>query len=144
MTGLLTIYTNTSRKPIGGWKRTIINDLNRSYRDRVMNVQHRKPDIVRIDPVREICDIIEITVCDDLYVDKTYNAKNEQYHQLVNTLRYSVTLYVLCFGSLGCIMKQTRKHLIKILRNKEDVKSTLKWCSISNAIYWGKLYMEQE
>ena len=107
------------------------------YREELKQLPHRKPDIVRIDCIKRICPIIEITVCYALYFDTAYKSKNDKYTPLKNELTklgYDVTIMVLCFGSLGSIMKECHRNILKITNNKEKTKSLLKWCSISYVI----------
>ena len=103
----------------------------------LLHIQHRKPDITLIDPVNKICNILEITVCYDLYFDYAYETKINRYNELVTTLNQNginTNIYVLCFGSLGCVPKSCYRNIGKFIRNNDDRKLTLKWCSISNII----------
>ena len=103
----------------------------------LLHIQHRKPDIILLDLVNKKCNILEITVCYDLYFDYAYETKINRYNELVTTLNQNginTNIYVLCFGSLGCVPKSCYRNIGKFIRNNDDRKLTLKWCSISNII----------
>ena len=94
----------------------------------------RKPDIVRYDPVTKSIDIVEITICYDLYFEQALSGKHEKYLHLLNVLEnlgLKVKMHVLCFGSLGNVPKACSKMIRKIYKNRDKAKNILKWCSIS-------------
>ena len=69
----------------------------------------RKPDITRYEPATKSIDIVEITICYDLYFEQTLNGKHEKYIHLLNVLEnlgFKVKMRVLCFGSLGNVPKK--------------------------------------
>ena len=83
------------------------------------------------------CWIIEVTVCFDLYFDYARAGKLNCYEQLVHVLTafgYKVKLLVLCFGALGCIANDVKRNLRSLKIDRDDIKSLLHWCSISNII----------
>ena len=84
-----------------------------------------------------MCFIVEVKVCFDLYFDYAYAEKLERYMPLLNILvenGWTVKLFPLCFGSLGCIKDDVWKCLRKLSIESYDIKEILKWCSISNLI----------
>lgn len=98
-------------------------------------IKHRRPDILIQDG--QNVDILEITVCYDLYFDTSYNSKILKYQELLQFLRnnqMNVKLHVLCFGSLGCIRKNVSNILKQFCDNKNSIKDLMKWCSISTVI----------
>jgi len=104
------------------------------HREMLVLCNCRKPDIVRYDPVTRNIEIIEITICYDLYFDQARNGKYEKYVPLVNILEnlgFNVKMYVLCFGSLGNVTKECSKTVRKLYKIRSKAKSILKWCSIS-------------
>ena len=105
--------------------------------DDVKSIQHRKVDIVVIEPLSKRCVFVEISVCFDLYLDISYTAKGERYGPLINFLSdkgWDVSLKVLSFGPLGCVKNTVWGDLRKIGIEKEHMKDVLSWCSISNII----------
>ena len=46
----------------------------------------RKPDIIRYDRVTKSIDIVEITICYDLYFEQALNREHEKYLHLLNVL----------------------------------------------------------
>ena len=106
-----------------------------NLRERLLLIEHRRPDIV-VQDVNKV-DILEITICYDLYFDIAYDAKVTRYNELINCLRengVNAELYVLCFGSLGCVRKNVWNILKRFDDNKASIKGLLKWCSISAVI----------
>ena len=94
----------------------------------------RKPDIVHCDPVIKSIEIVEITVCYDLYFEQALSGKHEKYLHLLNVLEnlgFKVKMHVLCFVSLGNVPKNCSKMVRKIYKNREKAKNILKWCSTS-------------
>ena len=94
----------------------------------------RKPDIVHYDPVTKSIEIVEITICYDLYFEQALNGKHEKYLHLFNVLEnlgFNVKLHVLCFGSFGNIPKNCSKMVRKTYKNREKAKNVIIWCSIS-------------
>ena len=47
----------------------------------------RKPDIVRYDPVTKSIEIVEITICYDLYFEQALYGKHEKHLHLLNVLK---------------------------------------------------------
>ena len=93
----------------------------------------RKPDIIYYDPVTKSIEIVEITICYDLYFEQALNGKHEKYLHLLNVLEnlgFKVKMHVLCFGSLGNVPKNCTKMARKIYKNHQKTKNILKWCSI--------------
>ena len=112
---------------------TIVPEL----RSVVSEITHRKPDIVILNAISGECWIVEVTVCFDLYFDYASAEKRNRYQQLVDVLNvngYNAKLLVLCFRALGCIANDVRRNLSRLKIDLDDVKSLLKWCSISNII----------
>ena len=106
-------------------------------RNKLLEIPHRKPDIYVIDEVLKTCSILEVTVCYDKYLENAYEAKINRYESLVECLNrngYATKLFVLCFGSLGCVKKDIWNHLTKFSDDKCKIKGILKWISISNII----------
>ena len=104
-----------------------------ALREELQTITHRKPDIIYIDQNRN-CTIVEVTVCYDLYMSFAYEAKVRIYTPLITLLRqrgYNTKLVVLCFGSLGTVEKSVFKSLMCFNNDKNVVKSTIKWCSVS-------------
>ena len=129
---LRTIY-----KHLTTYNNKLMETIFPEHCDILLTYAFRKPDIVIVDPIRKSIDIIEVTICYDLYFDLAQNTKIEKYDPLKNVLMqlgYAVNLYVLCFGSLGTIMKDCSHIVRKLCKNKDKAKEILKWCSISNII----------
>ena len=63
----------------------------------------RKPGIIEIKSNNKTCEIIEVTVCFDLYMSESYRSKCLKYQQLKNILDKNGIrtkhIKVLCFGS---------------------------------------------
>ena len=94
----------------------------------------RKPDIVCYDPVTKSNDIVEITICHDLYFEQALSGKHEKYLHLLKVLEnlgFKVKMHVLCFGSLENVPKICSKMVRNIYKNREKTKNILKWGSIS-------------
>ena len=105
-----------------------------NLRERLLGVNHRKPDIISVDCILKRCIIVEVTVCYDLYFEYASNGKIDRYKQLVDILteaEYDVKLIVLCFGSLGCVHKNVYKGLRQFTRDKIAIKELMQQCSIS-------------
>ena len=103
-------------------------------RERLLLSNCRRPDIIRFDSINRNIEIIEITICYDLYFEQARISKKEKYIPLVNALEslgYFVKMYVLCFGSLGNVTKECSKIVHKLCKNRSKAKDILKWCSIS-------------
>ena len=106
-------------------------------RNEIRQIVKRKPDIFRIDRQNMLCEIIEITVCYDLYFSYAYDKKLNDYTTLkscLNNCGYSTNIVVLCFGSLGSIEVNCYKNLKHIITEKWKLKKLLKWSSISTII----------
>ena len=77
-------------------------------------INNRKPDLLEIKSNEKECEIIEVTVCFDLYMSESYESKARKYQQLKNILnRNGITtnIRILCFGSLGTVHEDVRKNL---------------------------------
>ena len=106
-------------------------------RDQMKLIPHRRPDIFVLDEILKTCFIFEVTVSFDLYLEYAHVSKLTKYESLVECLKengYKVELLVLCFGSLGSVRKDVWRNVRKLIRVKEDVKTFMKDCSISNVI----------
>ena len=106
-------------------------------RDGLRILMKRKPDIFRINHLNKHCDVIEVTVCYDLYFSYALKKKENDYTNLCRSLQergYSAKLKVLCFGSLGNVEINCYENLKDIITNKTVLKDLLKWCSISAII----------
>ena len=109
---------------------TILPDFKRE----ITPIVKRKPDILRIDRQNKLIEIIEVTVCYDLYFNYAYKKKIDDYTLLKTSLEmcgYKTKLIVLCFGSLGNIESNCYHELKNIIKDKIKLKALLKWCSIS-------------
>ena len=83
------------------------------------------------------CEIIEVTVCFDLYMSESYESKARKYEQLKNILNRNgikTNIRILCFGSLGAIHEDVRKNLRGLGLSSEEAMSTMKWCNVSNMV----------
>ena len=63
------------------------------------------------------CEIIEVTVCFDLYMDTSYQEKENKYQALINLLnRQEITtsMNVMCFGSFGTVHTNVRRNLKRL------------------------------
>ena len=101
-------------------------------KDDLKNIVHRKPDILVFR--NDMWYIIEVTVCYDNYFDYAFNGKLNRYEPLIRCLTQhgiDVTLFVMCFGSLGCIRKDVRNNLRGLGMDTDTIKSFLSWASIS-------------
>ena len=115
----------------------MIESIFPELRETWVDIVHRKPDIVIVEPITRACYIVEIKVCYDLYFEYSYNEKYERYTPVCNVLEsdgWKVELVVLCFGSLGCMRNDVWRGLRKLGMSKSDIKDLMKWCSISNLI----------
>ena len=111
-----------------------IETIMPEHREVLQLCNARKSDIVPYDPVTKSIEIVEITICYDLYFEQALNGKHEKYLHLLNVLEnlgFKVKMHVLCFGSLGNVPKNSSKMVRKIYKNREKAKNILKWCSIS-------------
>ena len=111
------------------------NTILTQISEKLKQIKHRRPDILVQSNGR--VDILEITVCYDLYFDVAHDGKISKYQDLVKCLRkngFDTKLYVLCFGSLGCIRKNVWYNLKQFNNNIVEIKELLKWCSISTII----------
>ena len=103
----------------------------------------KNPDIVRYDPVTKSIDIVEITICYDLYFEQALNAKHEKYLHLLNVpenLGFKVKMHVLWFGSLGNVPKSCSKMVRKIYKNRGIAKKYFKMVLYVH-YYWSKLFL---
>ena len=99
-------------------------------RNALRQLNQREPDILKIKLNKRKCEIIEVIVCFDLYMDTSYREKGNKYQPLINFNKFSV----MYFGSLGTVHKDWRGNLKKIGLSGEEAKETMKWCSVSNMI----------
>ena len=92
---------------------TIFHEL----REELRTVSHRKPDLIMVNTGQKGCKIIEVTVCFDMYMERSYRRELNKYHDLKAALvqaGYSTDYHVMCFGSLGCLHKDVRGNLRKL------------------------------
>ena len=95
------------------------------HRDVLQLYNTRKPDIVRYDPVTKSTEILEITICYDMYFEQALKGKHEKDLHLWNVLEnleVKVKMHVLYFGSLGNIPN----NCTKMVQNSEKAKNVLK------------------
>ena len=107
-----------------------------NIKEQLIRIEHRRPDIIVLHNRHQV-NIIEVTVCYDLYLDTAYDAKVTKYQELIGCLRKNgleANLHVICFGSLGCIRKNAWNILKTFNEDKTTIKELLKWCSISAVI----------
>ena len=105
-------------------------------KEKLKEIVHRRPDIV-IQQSDSTVDILEVTVCYDLYFDLAYDSKVQKYQELIQCLHENgvdARIHVLCFGSLGCIKRNVWNVMKKFCDNNTEIKKLLKWCSISAVI----------
>ena len=108
-----------------------------ALRSEIEQISSRKPDIIQLKENGEECEIIEITVCFDMYMEQSYAGKAEKYKELMKKLkqnRIKANINVLCFGSLGSVHKNVRECLKRLGLSYEEAKTTIKWCGVSNMI----------
>ena len=71
-------------------------------------------------------------------MSESYKSKDTKYQQQKSILndngRKTNVRILLCFGSLGTVEDDVRKNLRKLGLSSEEVKFTIKWCSVSNMI----------
>ena len=106
-------------------------------RNALQQLNQRKPDILEIKMNKRECEIVEVTVCFDLYMDTSYEEKGNKYQPLINLLNehgIATSISVMCFGSLGTVHKNVRGNLKRLGLSGEEAKETMKWCSVSNMI----------
>ena len=106
-------------------------------RNALQQLTQRKPDLLEIKENKRDCEIVEVTVCFDLYMDTSYNEKVNKYQTLRNLLNehgIATSISVMCFGSLGTVHKSVRGNLKRLGLLGEEAKETMKWCSVSNMI----------
>ena len=106
-------------------------------RTELQQINNRKPDLLEIKSNEKECEIIEVTVCFDLYMSESYESKARKYQKLKNILNRNgikTNIRILCFGSLGTVHEDVRKNLKGLGLSSEEAKSTMKWCSVSNMI----------
>ncbi len=126
-------YNQTSVFFVNRMAETAFPDL----RTELQQMNNRKPDLLEIKSNKKECEIIEVTVCFDLYMSESYRSKETKYQQLKNILDQNgikTNIRILCFGSLGTVHEDVRKNLRRLGLSSEEVKSTIKWCSVSNMI----------
>ena len=86
-----------------------IDTIIAQHRKRLVLCNNRKPDIPQTDLVTRNIEIIEVTICYDSHFQLARNGKIDKYALLLTflvQLGFNVKLHVLCFGSLGNIMKE--------------------------------------
>ena len=106
-------------------------------RNALQQLTQRKSDLLEIKENKRDCEIVEVTVCFDLYMDTSYNEKVNKYQALRNLLNehgIATSISVMCFGSLGTVHKSVRENLKRLGLSGEEAKETMKWCSVSNMI----------
>ena len=126
-------YSETSVKFVNRMAETAFPNL----RTELQQINNRKPDLLEIKSNEKECEIIEVTVCFDLYMSESYESKARKYQQLKNILNRNgikTNIRILCFGSLGTVHQDARKNLRGLGLSSEEAKSTMKWCSVSNMI----------
>ena len=100
-------------------------------RNEIEEKSSRKPDIIELKENEKECEIIEITVCFDMYMEQSYSGKTDKYKELIRVLEQNVIkakINVLCFASLGSVHKAVRTCLKKLGLSHEEAKPTMKWC----------------
>ena len=98
-----------------------IETIMPEHREVLQLCNARKSDIVPYDPVTKSIEIVEITICYDLYFEQALNGKHEKYLHLLNVLenvRFKVKMHVLGFRSLGKVPKNCSKMVRKIYKNR--------------------------
>ena len=98
-----------------------IETIMPEHREVLQLCNARKSDIVPYDPVTKSIEIVEITICYDLYFEQALNGKHEKYLHLLNVLEnlgFKVKMHVLCFRSLGNVPKNCSKMVRKIYKNR--------------------------
>ena len=103
----------------------------------LQQLNQRKPDILEIKVNGRECEIVEVTVCFDLYMDTSYQEKRNKYQPVINLLNrhgIATSISVMCFGSLGTVHKNVRGNLKRLGLSGEEAKETMKWCCVSNMI----------
>ena len=103
----------------------------------LQQLNQRKPDILEIKMNGRECEIVEVTVCFDLYMDTSYQEKRNKYQPVINLLNrhgIATSISVMCFGSLGTVHKNVRGNLKRLGLSGEEGKETMKWCCVSNMI----------
>ena len=103
----------------------------------LQQLNQRKPDILEIKVNGRECEIVEVTVCFDLYMDTSYQEKRNKYQPVINLLNrhgIATSISVMCFGSLGAVHKNVRGNLKRLGLSGEEAKETMKWCCVSNMI----------
>ena len=126
-----------SNRRLRVYSNKLMETIFTEYREELLLIEHRKPDILLIDHVSQKCTIVEVAVCYDLYFDYVFREKLGRYESVCCILRghgWNVELKVMCFGSLGCIKKDIWRELRSLSVDKLVAKQMLQWCSISNVI----------
>ena len=126
-----------SNRRLRVYSNKLMETIFTEYREELLLIEHRKPDIILIDHVSQKCTIVEVAVCYDLYFDYAFREKLGRYESVYCLLRghgWNVELKVMCFGSLGCIKKDIWRELRSLSVDKLVAKQMLQWCSISNVI----------
>ena len=106
----------------------LIETMFPEYREILLTCTARKPDVVSVDAVRKDINIIEVTICYDVYFELAQNTKLEKYSPLKNVLLqlgYEVNVYIPCFGSLGTEMKDCSRNIRKLSKSREKTKGIL-------------------
>ena len=108
-----------------------------ALRNEIEQTSSRKPDIIELKENEQECEITEITVCFDTYMEHLYAGKTEKYKELIRILQQNgikANISVLCSGSLGSVHKDVRTCLKRLGLSHEEAKGTMKWCGVSNII----------
>ena len=58
-----------------------------ALRREIEQISSRKPDIIQLKENGEECEIIEITVCFDMYMEQSHAGKAELYKELMKKLK---------------------------------------------------------
>ena len=102
----------------------------------------RKANIVCYDPVTTSIEIVEITICYDLYFEQVLNGKDKKYIHLLNVLEnlgFTVKMHVLCSDPWG----MSKKIVLKLFKRFTKVVKKEKYIEMVLCIhyYWSKLYL---
>ena len=57
-----------------------------ALRNEIKEISSRKPDIIELKENEKECEIIEITVCFDMYMEQSYSGKAEKYKELIRVM----------------------------------------------------------
>ena len=94
----------------------------------LQQLNQRKPDILEIKVNGRECEIVEVTVCFDLYMDTSYQEKRNKYQPVINLLNrhgIATSISVMCFRSLGTVHKNVRGNLKRLGLSGEEARMDL-------------------